>query len=61
MPVPLQAKLLRLIQESEVQVVGEDRTRKFNIKIICAANEDISGNQSTNKFREDLFYRISRE
>ena len=60
LPIALQAKLLRIIQEHEVQVVGEDRKRKFNIKIICATNTDISSNKPQNQLREDLYYRISR-
>jgi DNA-binding NtrC family response regulator len=60
MPIALQAKLLRIIQKQEVQVVGEDRKRKFNIKIVCAASTDISSNGTRNQFREDLYYRISR-
>jgi len=60
LPIALQAKLLRIIQESQVQVVGEDRTRKFNVKIICAANRDLNNNDHQGEFREDLYYRISR-
>jgi transcriptional regulator of acetoin/glycerol metabolism len=56
----LQSKLLRVIQEREVQVVGEDFTRKFNCKLIFASNDDLEGMDKENEFREDLYYRISR-
>lgn len=60
MPIELQAKLLRIIQEKEVQVVGEDRKRKFNIKIICASSKEIDDDKEKTPFRKDLYYRISR-
>ena len=56
----LQSKLLRVIQEREVQVVGEDFTRKFDCKLIFASNDDLEGMDKENEFREDLYYRISR-
>lgn len=60
LPEHLQSKLLRIIQENEVQVVGEDRVRKFHIKLICASNTDLTGNKEDKGFRNDLYYRISR-
>ncbi len=60
LPMALQSMLLRIIQENEVQVVGEDRKRKFHIKIICASNRDFSGDEEKDQFRRDLYYRISR-
>ena len=59
-PLGLQSKLLRIIQEKEVQVVGEDRTRKFHNKLICASNVDLRNQDKEQFFREDLFFRISR-
>ena len=60
MPIELQAKLLRIIQQKEVQVIGEDRTRKFDLKIICASNTDLVDDIQKATFREDFYYRISR-
>ncbi|MFC1885454.1 sigma 54-interacting transcriptional regulator [Thermodesulfobacteriota bacterium] len=58
-PIGLQSKLLRIIQEKEVRVVGEDRNRKFNIKIVCSSNADLDKELDENKFRRDLYQRIS--
>jgi DNA-binding NtrC family response regulator len=55
----LQAKLLRIIEENEVKVLGEDRNRKFNAKVICASNVDLEQMVKLGKFRSDLYYRIS--
>lgn len=58
--ITFQPVLLRIIQEREVHVVGEDRPRKFNIKIVCAANDQIYQEIEDRKFRKDLFHRISK-
>lgn len=55
-----QAKVLRIIQEKEVQVVGEDTVRPIKVKVVCAANEDILKQCLAKTFRDDLYYRISR-
>lgn len=56
----LQSKLLRIIEQNEVQVVGEDRTRKFHVKLLCASNTNFSEQIQTDGFRDDLYHRISK-
>jgi len=55
-----QAKLLRILQEKEVQVLGEDISRPVELKFICAANEDLQEGIIKGWFRKDLYYRISK-
>lgn len=60
LPLTHQAKLLRIIQEKEVQPVGHDKALPIKVKVVCAANKDILKQCSAKTFREDLYYRISR-
>jgi two-component system, NtrC family, response regulator AlgB len=57
-PLPLQAKLLRLLQEREYERLGDPVTRKADVRIVAATNHDLSQLVKDGKFREDLFYRL---
>jgi two-component system, NtrC family, response regulator AtoC len=59
MSLPLQAKLLRALQEKEVERVGESRPVTLDIRIIAAANADLRKMVKAGTFREDLFYRLN--
>ncbi|MDR2744788.1 MAG: sigma-54 dependent transcriptional regulator [Desulfovibrio sp.] len=58
MPMPMQAKLLRAIQEREIQRVGDDRTVKVDVRILAATNKDLREEVAAGRFRQDLFYRL---
>ena len=58
-PLELQSKLLRVLQESEFERVGDDVTRTVDVRIIAATNRDLEKQIVDGEFREDLFYRIS--
>jgi len=59
MRLDLQAKLLRVLQEREIERIGGRRTIPVDVRVIAAANEDMLGLVSRGAFREDLYYRIS--
>jgi two-component system, NtrC family, response regulator len=57
--VSLQPKLLRVLQEHEIQRVGDTRTIKVDVRVIVATNADLRGKVEDGSFREDLFYRLN--
>jgi DNA-binding NtrC family response regulator len=59
MPLQVQAKLLRVLQEEEFTPLGDTKRRKLNARIICATNRDLPAMIAEKKFREDLYYRIA--
>src|SRR5438876_5578838 len=59
LPPAMQSKLLRVLQEQEIERVGEIRTRKVNVRVIAATNRDLSHEVEEKRYREDLFYRLS--
>ena len=58
-PLAMQAKLLRVLQEQELERVGDTRTRKVNVRVIAASNRDLKKEVDEGRFRQDLFYRLS--
>ncbi len=59
LPLPLQAKLLRLLQEKEIRPIGSNRPRKVDVRILFATNRNLREMVEKGEFREDLFYRIN--
>ncbi len=59
MPIDLQSKLLRVLQEREIERLGSTKSKKINVRLICSTNRDVVQLVKEGKFREDLYYRIN--
>lgn len=58
-PIDLQSKLLRVLQEGRFERVGEEKTRKVDVRIIAATNRNLKAEAEKGRFREDLFFRLN--
>src|SRR6266702_6267290 len=58
-PLELQPKLLRVLQDQEFERLGSNRTIKVNLRLVAATNRDLAQRMAHNEFRSDLFYRLS--
>ena len=59
LPLELQSKLLRVLQEGAFEPVGGSTTRKVNVRVMAATNRDLAREASKHRFRQDLFYRLN--
>lgn len=59
LPLAAQAKLLRVLQEGEIERLGDERARKINVRIVAATNVDLHQAVAEGRFRRDLFYRLN--
>ncbi|MFI8483315.1 sigma-54 interaction domain-containing protein [Pseudomonas sp. NPDC078700] len=59
LPLPLQAKLLRVLQEQEVEPLGSNQVRPLNVRVIAATHIDLEAKVASGHFRDDLYYRLN--
>jgi transcriptional regulator with GAF, ATPase, and Fis domain len=59
LPLPAQGKLLRVLQEGEIERVGDHRVRRVDVRIVCATNSDLHRLVKEGRFRSDLYYRLN--
>src|SRR5438128_2535654 len=59
LPLPLQAKLLRVLQESEIRRVGDQKTRRVDVRVLAATARDLAADATAGRFRHDLFDRLN--
>lgn len=57
-PLELQGKLLRILQEGQYERIGEEKTRNVDVRIIAATNQDLAAEVAAKRFREDLYFRL---
>jgi PAS domain S-box-containing protein len=58
-PMELQSKLLRVLQEGQIERVGEERTRTVDVRVVAASNRNLKADVDAKRFREDLFFRLN--
>lgn len=58
-PVSLQTKLLRVLQEKEIRPLGQNKTIKVDVRVVASTNQDLEAKIKSGEFREDLFYRLN--
>ncbi|RPH66207.1 MAG: sigma-54-dependent Fis family transcriptional regulator, partial [Burkholderiales bacterium] len=59
LPMPAQSKLLRVLQEGELERLGDQKTRRINVRLVAATNSDLSKLVKEGRFRSDLYYRLN--
>jgi two-component system response regulator HydG len=59
MPLPAQAKILRVLQDGEFDRLGDEKPTRVDVRIIAATNSDLEADVASGRFRQDLFYRIN--